>query len=305
MKEYQSLITEKTREITRIEDKESEKQYLKGELKKLDHINSDLENKIKNIGFISEQLRNLREVESDRVRENIEALKKKITDTESLINEKNTEITRIEEKESEKTRLKHELGKLEHITPDLKGRIEEFNTLNSEGTSLKKELQRLDNEKIEKLNLLKNEEELKINHDTYKKISNLQTNSNSLRKDIQLLENNINEKKSELGELKEETGNLSEIERKYESGKSESNNLIIIGAVALVLGVILGLSINVFLLIISLIGLAPLYKGYNDGNLFKNKLDIIKQKREVFGQLKQLEIQYNNKINIYNGNEEN
>ena len=74
VKEYQSLITEKTREIKRIEEKESEKQYLLEELEKLNHITSDLENRIKNIGLINGQLKNLREVESERVRENIEAL---------------------------------------------------------------------------------------------------------------------------------------------------------------------------------------------------------------------------------------
>jgi len=303
VKEYQSLITEKNREITRIENKEAEKQYLLGALEKLDHITSDLENRIKNIGFINEQLKNLREVESKRVRENIEVLTRKIDDTESLINEKNREITRIEEKESEKTDLNNELRKLEHLTPDLKVRIEEFNILISEAKSVKKELERLYNDEIKKINLLENEEELKSNHNKYKKISELQSNSNSLNEDIKLLDNNINEKKMELGDLKEETGNLREVESKYENGKSRSNNLIIMGAVVLVIGIILGFTINIFLIVISLIGLAPLYKGYNDRNSFKSKLDNIKGKREVFGQLKQLEIQYNNKISVYNKNE--
>ncbi len=221
VKEYQSLITEKTREITRIEDKEIEKQYLLGELEKLDHISSDLEHRIKNIGLINGQLRNLKEVESERVRENIETLNKKIIDTVSLINDKNIEITRIEEKESEKTHLNDELGKLEHLTPDLKNSIEEFNTLNSEVKSVKMDLKRLDKEKKEKISLLEDEEELKSNHDTYKTVSELQANSDSLRHDIELLDENIDEKKSELGDLKEETGNLSEIESKYEKGKSE------------------------------------------------------------------------------------
>jgi exonuclease SbcC len=304
VKEYQSLITEKNREITRIEEKESEKQYLLGELGKLEHITSDLENRIKNIGLINGQLRNLREVESDRVRENIEVLTKKIDDTESLINDKNIEITRIEEKESEKTHLNNELVKLEHLTPDLKFRIEEFNTLNSEAKSVKKDLERLDKEKIEKISLLENEEELKSNHDTYKTVSGLQANSDSLRYDIDLLDENIDEKKSELGDLKEETGNLSEIERKYENGKSRSNTLIGAGVVLLILGFVLGFTINIFLIVISLIGLAPIYKGYNDRNFFKNKLRIIKGKREVFGQLNQLEIQYNDKINVYKTNEQ-
>jgi len=303
VKEYQSLITEKTREITRIEEKESEKQYLQVELGKLDHITGELENRITSIGLINGQLKNLREVESERVRENIETLTKKIEDTGSLINEKSNEIARIEEKESEKTLLSNELRKLEHLTPDLKSRIEEFTTLNSEVKSVKNELNRLDKEKNEKIKFLTNEEELKSNHDTYKNVLNLQANSNSLRDDIELLDENIDEKKSELGDLQEENGNLSEIESKYENEKSQSNTLIGAGVVVLVLGVILGFTINIFLIIISLIGLAPLYKGYNDRNYFNNKLSIIKGKREVFGQLKQLESQYNNKINVYHKNE--
>ncbi len=304
VKEYQSLITEKTREIKRIEEKESEKQELLVELGKLDHIANDLENRIKNIGLINGQLKNLREVESERVRENIEALTKKIQDTESLINEKNNEIARIEEKESEKTLLNNELGKLEHLTPELKNNIEEFNTLNLEVKSVKNELERLDKEKNEKINLLINEEELKFNHNTYNRVSELQANSDSLRRDIEFLDENIDEKNSELGDLQEETGNLSEIEDKYENRKSRSNTFIGAGVFILILGVILGFTINILLIIISLIGLAPLYKGYNDRNIFNNKLSIIKGKREVFGQLKQLETQYNNKINIYNKNEE-
>ena len=106
-----------------------------------------------------------------------------------------------------------------------------------------------------------------------------------------------------MGDLQEENGNLSEIESKYENEKSQSNTLIGAGVVVLVLGVILGFTINIFLIIISLIGLAPFYKGYNDRNYFNNKLSIIKGKREVFGQLKQLESQYNNKINVYHKNE--
>ena len=304
VKEYQSLITEKTREITRIEEKESEKQYLLVKLGKLDHITNDLENRIKNIGLINGQLKNLREVESERVRENIETLTRKIDDTNSLINEKNNEINRIEEKESEKTLLNNELGKLEHLTLELKNNIEEFIALNSEVKIVKNELNRLDKEKNEKINLLTNETELKSNHDTYNRVSELQANSDSLRRDIEFLDENIDEKKSELGDLQEETGNLSEIENKYEKGKSRSTTLIGAGVVILILGVILGFTINIFLIIISLIGLAPLYKGYNDRNIFNNKLSIIKGKREVFGQLKQLETQYQSKINIYNKNEE-
>ena len=162
VKEYQSLITEKTREITRIEEKESEKQYLLVELGKLDHITNDLENRIKNIGLINGQLKNLREVESERVRENIETLTRKIDDTNSLINEKNNEINRIEEKESEKTLLNNELGKLEHLTLELKNNIEEFIALNSEVKIVKNELNRLDKEKNEKINLLTNEDGVKI-----------------------------------------------------------------------------------------------------------------------------------------------
>ena len=303
VKEYQSLITEKTNEITRIEEKESEKKHIQVELEKLDHITHDLENRITNIGLINGQLKNLREVESERVRENIETLTKKIDDIKLLINEKNNEILRIEEKESEKTLLNNELGKLEHLTPELKFNIEEFNNLNLEVKSVKNELNRLDKEKNEKINLLTNEKELKSNHDTYKNVLKLQANSDSIKQDIEFLDENIDEKKSELGNLQEETSNLSEIESKYEKGKSQSNTLIGVGVVILVLGVILGFTINIFLIIISLIGLAPLYKGYNDRNIFNNKLSIIKGKREVFGQLKQLETQYNNKINIYHKNE--
>ena len=303
VKEYQSLITEKTNEITRIEEKESEKKHIQVELEKLDHITHDLENRITNIGLINGQLKNLREVESERVRENIETLTKKIDDIKLLINEKNNEILRIEEKESEKTLLNNELGKLEHLTPELKFNIEEFNNLNLEVKSVKNELNRLDKEKNEKINLLTNEKELKSNHDTYKNVLKLQANSDSIKQDIEFLDENIDEKKSELGNLQEETSNLSEIESKYEKGKSRSNTLIGVGVVILVLGVILGFTINIFLIIISLIGLAPLYKGYNDRNIFNNKLSIIKGKREVFGQLKQLETQYNNKINIYHKNE--
>ena len=48
------------------------------------------------------------------------------------------------------------------------------------------------------------------------------------------------------------------------------------------------------------IGIIPLYKGYKDRNFFKTKLDDIKEKREFFGQLKQLEIQKKEKEDEHN-----
>lgn len=289
--DQEKFINEKKRELSRITDKENEKDNINAELDKLDYVNKDLEDKITELGHLNSKLNKLTDVETERLKENIQVLEKKIKDNNSLITDKDREIKRIEDKESEKTKYNRELRKFDYLTPDLDSRIEEISKYISEISHPKRESERLGKEKKDKINLVKNEGELESNHKKYVEILNLIDKNHSLEHDVKLLEDKIDRKKMELGDLREETGNLSEIESKYETKKNNSNILVGAGLLMLILGVILGFTLNIILFILVFIGLVPLYKGYTDRKLFKIKLNFIKSKREVFGQLKQLELQ--------------
>ena len=118
IKDQKRLIDEKVNEISRIEEKESEKQYLTWELDKLSYVNSDLKDDI-------DELRDT----VFQIREN-NNLQKDLKEYQSVITEKTREITRIEEKESEKQHLFSELGKLDHITTELEDRIKNIGLIN-------------------------------------------------------------------------------------------------------------------------------------------------------------------------------
>jgi exonuclease SbcC len=290
VKRLQFLIDEKVSEISRIEDKESEKRTLEQELKKLDHINDHTKDKIVNIGSIFTQIKKLLDVKRE-TKKDIEVLQKKVEERELLIVEKESEIIRIGEKETQMNHFEEELDKLAHHTPELSDNIERLTNIISELSSLHKELERLKKEKNLKYDLIKNEKDLKINYEKYNEILSLENNLNSLINQNELLKSNIKLKKEELGDLREEKGDLGQIENKYESGNSTANIFIAVGLFLILLGGTLGFIFNLFLIIISIIGIVPIYKGYKDRVYFKKKLSEIKEKREVFGQLKQLEIQ--------------
>jgi exonuclease SbcC len=293
LKELKSLINEKDKEISRIEGKESDKEKYEKNLEKLKHFDQNLKNTVENIEEILSQIKQNNN-DRDKVLNEIEGFEKDQKGLKTSIEEKDINIHEIEGKEKQIEGLKEELDKFHYHTPQLKIRIEEISGILSKLTPLNIEFDRINREKSE-IGQIKDEKELRTNFDKYEEILGLEEKLNTFADAIESLEKDIKFKKEQLGDLKEEKGDLAEIEKKYESDNSKATIFIVSGIFISLLGVALGFLINLFLIILLFIGLIPLYKGYKDRNYFKRKLDNIKEKREFFGQLKQLEIQINEK----------
>lgn len=300
----ESLIKEKNEQISKIEVKESEKEEYTNDLKKFEHITPELKEKIDSIPKILSQLNNIRDVQLDKTKSSIEELQKNIKDCKKLINEKQSQLSKISNNEEQINDIKIKLKELEHIDNELKNNLESIGDIKSKIGPLKIELKRIKEDKNSKISILNNEEKLKEDHEKYKLFLTLNDNLKLKSNEIKDTESKIDLKKQDLGELNNESINLNEIESKYESKISTANIFVLSGAVIVVLGLILGAIFNFLLFFISIIGFLPLYKGYNDRKTFKSKLDVIKDKREVFGYLKVLESNLTNLKEEYNNYEQ-
>jgi len=304
LERFKSLIKEKNGQISKIEAKESEKEEYLTNLKKFEHITPELKEKIDSISKILSQLNNIRDVQLDKTKSSIEELQKNIKDCKKLINEKQSQLSKISSNEDQINDVKIKLKGLEYIDNELKNNLESIGDIKSRIGPLKIELKRIKEDKNSKISILNNEEKLKEDHEKYKSFLTLNDNLNLKSNEIKDTESTIDLKKQELGELNNESTNLNEIESKYESKISTANIFVLSGAVIVVFGLILGAIFNFLLFFISIIGFLPLYKGYNDRKRFKSKLDVIKDKREVFGYLKVLEHNLTNLKEEYNDYEQ-
>jgi len=293
-----SLITEKNKEISRIEDKEEDKREYLEKLKKLEHLNKELEENVENIEIALSEIKQ-NNIDKDKALNEIRGFEKNLKGIETSIKDKNTDIQRIEKKEGQIKKLEDQLNKFDHHTLQLKNLIEKISNTLSDLTPLNREIDRITREKSE-IGHLKDEKELKTNYDAFKEITGLEEKKNTIVDSVKSLDDDISLKKEQLGNLSDEKGDLGDIEKNYESGKSKATIFIVSGIFISLLGVVLGFLINLFLIALIFIGLIPLYKGYNDRNVFQTKLDDIKEKREFFGQLKQLEIQKKAKEDEHN-----
>ncbi|MFU2192238.1 ATP-binding protein, partial [Methanobacterium sp. MZD130B] len=294
----ESLITEKNKEISRIEGKELDKSEYQEKLKKLEHVNQSLKDNVEDIENAHSKIKQNNNNKDNALNE-IKGFEKNLKGLKASIKEKNTEVQRIEKKECEIKKLEDELNKFDHHNLQLKTLIDNISNTLSELTHLNREIDRINREKSE-IGHLKDEKELKTHYDAYEEISSLEEKTNRIVDSVKSLDNDISLKKEQLGNLKDEKGDLGDIEKKYESGKSKATLFIVSGIFISLLGAALGFLINLFLITLMFIGIIPLYKGYKDRNFFKTKLDDIKEKREFFGQLKQLEIQKKEKEDEHN-----
>lgn len=286
-------IEDKEKEIARIELKELDVKSSNKNIEQLKHVNKELKKRIDKIEDIVSQIQQ-NQIDKEKTDTDIEFFKKRISDLNASIEKKDEDIGRILGKEKKKKELEGKLDEFSHITPQLKTKVDDINNTMSKIFTNNRDLKRLQDEKSE-IGIIKDEKELKKNHASYKEFLNLDKDSKTIAGEIDSLENKIKETKESLGDLIEEKGDLSEVESNYESAKSQANIYIVSGVVASLLGIILGLTFNIYLIFLLFIGLVPLYKGYKDKNHYQGKLNHIKEKREIFGQLKQLEIQKDEK----------
>jgi exonuclease SbcC len=296
----EKLIKEKKSQINKIESKEREKEVLIVEFNDYSHITPELKNKIDKLSTTFSKLKKIRDVEIEKVRSNINKLQKNIEDSEKLINEKQKQLDDIISKESKISKIKTYLDDFAYLGSDLKSDIETMGITESNLKSCENEINRIEKEKELKSKFLDDEKRLKEDNELYSNYLELKNNLDKNTQEIYKTQSEIDLYKKELGDLDGESTNLSDIESNYETKINTANILVFSGVGIFIIGLILGFIINFLLILIALIGILPLYKGYNDKKVFNSKLNIIKEKREVFGYLKQLESQLTDLYNEYN-----
>lgn len=289
IRSYENSIKEKNSLLTRIENQELEKEKLQNELKAYAGLTPELKNKIEDIARDCSKLKEIKDVKLETTKNNIIKLQKNIKDSEKIIGEKQSQLDDINSKEVEIGQIKLKLQEYDYLDQDLKSLIDSIGAKESDLKSNQTELNRIEKEINSKSKFLDDEDKLKEADAKYARYLELKKNLDLKTGEINKTQADISTKKNELGELIQESGDLKVVESNLESKISSANIMILAGIGVLIIGLVIGFIFNLFLILISLIGILPLYKGYTDKNNYNSKLKVIKDKRETFGYLKQLE----------------
>lgn len=285
--EINSSISELKTKISSIDEKEKEKELYLANCEKLSHINFELRNKIEDISLLSKKLSENQDNIQKSVK-NEESFSDNIKNNEKLKNEKKSQLNENSLKEDKIIDMHEKLDKLNHVTPELKDEIDIISSLKSNLNSKKSYLQKIIKDKNDKKDKLKNMATIEKNKEKYDKYLTLTEENKEINQKIQTISNKISKKQEELEKFDFSSKDPNEIETEYGSKVTKSIILIIIGISLIAIGGILGFLTNIFFIVLSLISVVPVFKGFNDRNKYASYLKEIKSKREDFGSLKEL-----------------